>query len=75
VFPIAAFVAIGLEHSIANMVFLPWDLAVHGADQAAVVATLANLAVVTLGNIAGGTLLVAGIYWSIYLRRSPRTAA
>lgn len=72
VFPIAAFVAIGLEHSIANMVFLPWDLAVHGADGAAVAATLVNLAVVTLGNIVGGTLLVAGVYWSVYLRRSNR---
>jgi formate/nitrite transporter FocA (FNT family) len=27
-----------------------------------------NLVPVTLGNIAGGTLLVAGIYWFIYLR-------
>ncbi|MCX5746344.1 MAG: formate/nitrite transporter family protein [Proteobacteria bacterium] len=72
VFPIAGFVAIGFEHSIANMVFLPWDLAVHGADRAAVVATLANLAVVTLGNIVGGTVLVAGVYWTIYLRPKPR---
>lgn len=68
VFPIAAFVAIGLEHSIANMVFLPWDLAVHGGDRDAVLAMVANIAVVTLGNIVGGTLLVAGVYWSIYLR-------
>jgi len=30
VFPIAAFVAIGFEHSIANMVFLAWDLATRG---------------------------------------------
>ena len=69
VFPIAAFVAIGFEHSIANMVFLPWDLVVHGADRTAVQAALANIAVVTLGNIVGGTLLVAGVYWSVYLRR------
>jgi len=27
-----------------------------------------NLLVVTLGNIVGGTLLVAGIYWLAYLR-------
>jgi len=69
VFPIAAFVAIGFEHSIANMVFLPWDLVVHGVERASLEATLVNLAVVTLGNIAGGTLLVAGVYWSVYLRR------
>jgi formate transporter len=67
--PIAAFVALGFEHSVANMVFLPWDLVVHGADRIAVQAALANLAVVTLGNLAGGTLLVAGVYWTVYLRR------
>jgi len=70
VFPIAAFVAMGFEHSIANMVFLPWDLAVHGVEGAAVGGALANIVVVTLGNIVGGTLLVAAVYWSVYLRRA-----
>lgn len=72
VFPIAAFVAIGFEHSVANMVFLPWDFMVHGAEPTDIGAALVNLAVVTLGNIVGGTLLVAGIYWSVYLRRGKR---
>jgi formate/nitrite transporter FocA (FNT family) len=27
-----------------------------------------NLLAVTLGNIVGGTLLVAGVYWLAYLR-------
>lgn len=27
-----------------------------------------NLVPVTLGNIVAGTLLVAGIYWFVYLR-------
>jgi len=27
-----------------------------------------NLIPVTLGNIVGGTLLVAGVYWFAYLR-------
>lgn len=70
VLPIAAFVAVGFEHSIANMVFLPWDLVVNGAaDRPSVEAVLASIAVVTLGNVVGGTLLVAGVYWSVYLRR------
>ena len=28
----------------------------------------ANLVPVTLGNIVGGTLLAAGVYWFVYLR-------
>jgi formate/nitrite transporter FocA (FNT family) len=27
-----------------------------------------NLAAVTAGNLVGGTLLVAGVYWIAYLR-------
>jgi hypothetical protein len=37
-------------------------------DQAAVLGTITNIVVVTGGNIVGGTLLVAGVYWTIYLR-------
>jgi len=69
VFPIAAFVAIGFEHSIANMFLLSWALLLDGCDQAAVVGAISNIVVVTFGNIAGGTLLVAGVYWIIYLRK------
>jgi len=29
-----------------------------------------NLALVTLGNVLGGTVLVALVYWSVYLRNS-----
>ncbi|MGE3154679.1 MAG: formate/nitrite transporter family protein [Nitrospiraceae bacterium] len=67
-FPIAAFVAIGFEHSIANWFFLPFGLAldVHGAVSIAAVGK--NIVVVTAGNVAGGTLLVAGVYWVAYLR-------
>lgn len=74
VFPITAFVAIGFEHSIANMFFLPWAIMIDGYDRAAAAASLWNLAAVTLGNIAGGTLLVAAVYWIIYLRKPPEIA-
>jgi len=69
VFPIAAFVAIGFEHSVANMFLLPWALALEGPDQASIVSAVSNILVVTLGNVVGGTLLVAGVYWTIYLRK------
>jgi len=84
ILPISAFVALGFEHSIANMYFIPLGILLGGEpgllESGADVADLAeavhwggffrNLVPVTLGNIAGGTLLVAGVYWFIYLRPS-----
>ena len=66
VFPITAFVAAGFEHSIANMFFFPlaWLL---GAPLT-LGAMAGNLAVVIAGNIVGGSVLVALVYWVIYLR-------
>ena len=66
VFPISAFVAMGLEHSVANMFFLPL-----GAFMGAPVdfgGFAGNLAVVTLGNLIGGSLLVGIVYWIVYRR-------
>jgi formate/nitrite transporter len=81
VFPIAAFVALGFEHSIANMFFLPYGIALDG-DPSLVVGALTNLVVVTVGNVVGGAGLVAGVYWLAYLRphhaaasAAPATAA
>lgn len=67
-FPISAFVTLGFEHSIANWFFLPYGLALGGMDSLALSALASNLLAVTLGNIVGGTLLVAGVYWLAYLR-------
>lgn len=66
IFPITAFVAVGGEHSIANWFFLPYGYALDGGLDLAGAAM--NLVAVTLGNIVGGTLLVAGVYWLAYLR-------
>lgn len=81
-FPITAFVALGFEHSIANMYFIPMGLllesepavlAVAGLDESAL-ASLSwagfarNLVPVTLGNVVGGSVLVGAMYWFIYLR-------
>jgi len=70
VFPITAFVACGFEHSVANMYFLPIGLALATGTAAplAISDALNNLIVVTTGNILGGSVLVAFVYWSVYLR-------
>jgi formate transporter len=67
-FPITAFVAIGFEHSIANWFFLPFGLALDLHAAVPVAGVVRNLVAVTAGNIVGGTLLVAGVYWVAYLR-------
>ena len=85
-FPIAAFVAAGFEHSVANMYFIPLamivkDFAAEGFwvqigstpevyDAVTVAGLLHNLVPVTLGNIVGGGVLVGLVYWFVYLRRA-----
>lgn len=66
-FPITAFVALGFEHSIANMYFVPvaW---LHGAEGVTLAGFVGNLVPVTLGNIVGGSGFVALTYWICYLR-------
>jgi formate transporter len=66
-FPIMGFVAMGFDHVVANMFFLPaaifadvpgigwWD-AVH------------NWIFAFLGNLAGATIFVAGAYWFLYVQ-------
>lgn len=67
-FPITAFVAIGSEHSIANWFFLPFGLAVDAHGTVPIVGVARNIVAVTAGNVVGGTVLVAGVYWVAYLR-------
>lgn len=66
--PVAAFVALGLEHSVANFFFLPLGQWLEGAWDLEALAR--NLAPVILGNVAGGAGLVAAVYWLVYLRRA-----
>ena len=81
IFPITAFVAVGFEHSIANMYFVPYGLFIKQFDPSFILQSgldvtnltwgnflLNNLIPVTIGNIIGGGVLVAAIYWSIFLR-------
>ena len=84
IFPITAFVAAGFEHSVANMYFIPYALLVKDFDpefMAKVAEKVPNLELltwkaffinnlipVTIGNIIGGAVLVAAVYWVVFLR-------
>ena len=67
-FPITAFVALGFEHSVANMYLIPAG-AFAVAGGVTMTAAVGNLVPVTLGNIVGGSALVALVYWIAYLRK------
>jgi formate/nitrite transporter len=70
-FPIMAFVSSGLEHSIANMYFIPAGIFTDAfrvvGDRSATLTWVTmwtnNIIVVTLGNIVGGMVFVGVIYW------------
>jgi formate/nitrite transporter FocA (FNT family) len=76
VFPISAFVAAGFEHSIANMYIIPLAMLIKastqvvpaGAEAITWAAFAGNLVPVIAGNLVGGSVLVALVYWIIYLR-------
>ncbi|MBI5823142.1 MAG: formate/nitrite transporter family protein [Chloroflexi bacterium] len=84
IFPVTAFVTAGFEHSIANMYFIPYALLVKGFDPEYMAKAaekvpnlealtwkaffINNLIPVTIGNIIGGAVLVAAIYWVVFLR-------
>ena len=65
-FPISAFVALGFEHSVANFYLIPMGMLAKGGFDLA--GLLGNLLPVTMGNIVGGSLFVALVYWVCYLR-------
>jgi len=69
--PITAFVVLGFEHSVANMYLVPVGM-LHRDGAIDVVALIASLLPVTAGNIVGGGVLVALVYWLIYLRPQAR---
>ena len=75
VFPISAFVAAGFEHSVANIYFILMGLllrghsaVVPGMDAITWAGFLGNLVPVILGNIVGGSIFVAFVYYVIYRR-------
>lgn len=79
--PVAAFYVLGLEHAVAVMFYLPCAAFIGlvaepgfwagtGAEPLAITAggLLRVLVPVTAGNVLGGAVLVALMYWFIYLR-------
>jgi len=67
VLPIAAFVALGFEHSVANMYVIPVAM-LDGTVAWDGTGLMTNLVWVTAGNIVGGGGLVALVYWFVYGR-------
>ncbi len=80
--PMTALFVLNVDHVVANLHYLAAGLVLRN-DTAAVAASglspsaleqlslanmLTNLAGVTIGNIIGGSVLVAAVYWFVYLR-------
>jgi formate/nitrite transporter len=66
-FPIMAFVAMGFDHVVANMFFLPAAI-FTGAGDITWGDTLHNWLFAGLGNFVGAAIFVAGAYWYLYAR-------
>ena len=77
VLPISAFVAAGFEHSVANMYFFPLAMMLQAsAGNPVELAWLwRNLVPVIAGNLVGGSVLVALVYYVIYGRGASASAA
>ena len=86
IFPLSAFVAMGFEHSIANMYFLIFPLLIKNDPSLLSAMTTAGVTVdtsnidymgvlhniipVTFGNLVGGCVFVGLVYWLAYLRNN-----
>ena len=64
--PVMAFVALGYEHAIANMFFIPCGI-LEGAGVGLSQMVWSNLVPATLGNIVGGALLVGCVHSYLHL--------
>ncbi|CAF1391992.1 unnamed protein product [Adineta ricciae] len=70
--PILLFVAVGYEHSIANMFTVQMGMLL-GADVSIGRYILCVLLPVTFGNIIGGGGFVGGLYWYLYLTKKSKS--
>ena len=66
-FPIMAFVAIGFDHVVANMFFLPAAI-FAGVDGITWWTAIHNWIFAFLGNLVGAAVFVAGSYYYLYGR-------
>jgi nitrite transporter len=69
-----AFIGAGFEHSVANMTLLGMAVLVpHDPSLVSWAGFARNLLPVTLGNVVGGAVFVAGAYW--FATREPAALA
>jgi formate/nitrite transporter FocA (FNT family) len=68
-----AFVAMGFDHVVANMFFLPAAI-FAGVPGVGWDVTLVNWVLAGLGNLVGAVIFVATSYWYLYLRERPEEA-
>ena len=69
-FPIMAFVAMGFDHVVANMFFLPAAI-FAGVPDVGWGPTLVNWLLAGAGNLVGAVVFVATSYWYLFLRDEP----
>jgi len=84
ILPLSAVAALNLEHVGASLYYIPrgmmlrvWrpELQVPGLEHVGFGGLFSNLVPVTLGNIVGGSLMIALAYYLIYRRKSMRGRA
>jgi formate/nitrite transporter len=73
IFPVMAFVAMGFDHVVANMFFLP-AASFAGMPGLGWDDILRNWSVAFLGNLVGGAVFVGTTYWYLYLKDQPEDA-
>lgn len=66
IFPVTLFVAAGFEHSIANMYLIPLGMLLAEGNAPTVADMIGNLVPVIAGNLVGGSVLVALVYFLAY---------
>jgi formate/nitrite transporter FocA (FNT family) len=73
-FPIMAFVAMGFDHVVANMFFLPAAIFadVPGIGWGEV---LRNWLLAGAGNLVGAVVFVATSYWYLFLKDAPEPSS
>lgn len=72
-FPIMAFVAMGFDHVVANMFFLPAAL-FAGVEGIGWDDTLLNWLLAGVGNLVGAVIFVGTSYWYLFLKDQPDAA-
>jgi formate/nitrite transporter len=72
-FPIMAFVAMGFDHVVANMFFLPAAI-FAGVPDIGWGDVLLNWLLAGVGNFVGAVVFVATSYWYLFLKDQPGTS-